>query len=221
MKGLVIMGAAGHGREVAACIRAIAVTSIHLPELIGFLDDDVSRHGTIVAGLPVLGARGGINDQELHFALGVGYPETKYRLIQGFRHANTAWPTLIHPSAVIHERVTCGQGTLIQSGCILTVDITIRDYVTLNVGATVSHDCTIDDFATISPGAHIAGNVTIGEGAMIGIGATILQGVTVGAWATVAAGATVIEDVGPNAVVGGVPARLIRMRNRDWHIRPT
>jgi acetyltransferase-like isoleucine patch superfamily enzyme len=44
----------------------------------------------------------------------------------------------------------------------------------------------------------------------VGVNATILPGVTIGEQAFVAAGAVVTEDVPPRAVVGGVPARIIR-----------
>ena len=53
--------------------------------------------------------------------------------------------------------------------------------------------------------------VHIGKNAWIGAGATILPGVTVGENAVVAAAAVVTKDVPANAIVGGNPAKLIRM----------
>ena len=47
--------------------------------------------------------------------------------------------------------------------------------------------------------------------AWIGAGATILPGVTVGENAVVAAAAVVTKDVPANAIVGGNPAKLIKM----------
>lgn len=47
--------------------------------------------------------------------------------------------------------------------------------------------------------------------AWIGAGATILPGVTIGKNAIVAAGAVVNKDVPDTAIVGGIPARLIKM----------
>ncbi|MFP1632529.1 DapH/DapD/GlmU-related protein [Zhengella sp. ZM62] len=54
--------------------------------------------------------------------------------------------------------------------------------------------------------------VTIGHDVWIGHGATILPGVTVGNGAVIGAGAVVSKDVEPYTIIGGVPARLIRLR---------
>ena len=55
--------------------------------------------------------------------------------------------------------------------------------------------------------------VLIQKNAWIGMGATICPGVTVGKYAVVAAGAVVTKDVPDYAVVGGVPAKIIRMQD--------
>jgi len=54
--------------------------------------------------------------------------------------------------------------------------------------------------------------VTIANDVWIGLGATIMPGVHIGDGAVVGAGAIVTRDVAPYAIVGGIPAKLIRYR---------
>ena len=55
-------------------------------------------------------------------------------------------------------------------------------------------------------------DVTIEEDVWIGANVTILKGVTVGRSSIVAAGSLVIKDVPPYSIVGGVPAKVIKMK---------
>jgi len=55
----------------------------------------------------------------------------------------------------------------------------------------------------------------IGNDVWIGANAIILQGVTIGDGAVIAAGAVVTKDVPPYAIVGGVPAKVIKYRFSD------
>ena len=48
---------------------------------------------------------------------------------------------------------------------------------------------------------------------LVGANAVVLEGIHVGANAVVAAGAVVTENVPENAVVAGIPARIIKQRD--------
>ena len=61
----------------------------------------------------------------------------------------------------------------------------------------------------------IAKEVKIGNDIWIGCNVTILSGVTVGDGAIIAAGAVVTKDVPPYAIVGGVPAKVIKFRDDE------
>ncbi len=55
--------------------------------------------------------------------------------------------------------------------------------------------------------------VRVGHNVWVGYGACILRGVSVGDNSVIGTSAVVTKDVPDNAVVGGVPAKLIRMRD--------
>jgi maltose O-acetyltransferase len=56
--------------------------------------------------------------------------------------------------------------------------------------------------------------IHIGDDIWIGARVVVLPGVTVGSGAIIAAGAVVTSDVSPFAIVGGNPARVLRMRGQ-------
>jgi len=57
--------------------------------------------------------------------------------------------------------------------------------------------------------------VAVGSDVWIGDGAVVMEGCSIGDGAIIAASAVVVDDVPPYAIVGGVPARLIRYRFND------
>ncbi|MGI8632923.1 MAG: acyltransferase [Solirubrobacterales bacterium] len=62
-------------------------------------------------------------------------------------------------------------------------------------------------------------DVEIGNNVWIGYGACILRGVRVGDNAAIGTNAVVTHDVPANAVVGGIPARVLRMRDTPSSLR--
>lgn len=60
--------------------------------------------------------------------------------------------------------------------------------------------------------AFSKGNIVVNDDVWIGYGATIMSGVQIGQGAVIASGAIVTKNVPPYAIVGGVPAKIIKYR---------
>jgi acetyltransferase-like isoleucine patch superfamily enzyme len=58
----------------------------------------------------------------------------------------------------------------------------------------------------------LVGDIRIGDDVWVGCSVQILPGVTIGNGAVIAAGSLVNKDVPENAIVAGVPAKIIKYR---------
>lgn len=63
------------------------------------------------------------------------------------------------------------------------------------------------------------GDIIIDDDVWIGYGAIVMSGVHIGQGAVIGAGAVVTKDVPPYAIVGGVPAKIIKYRFDDELIK--
>lgn len=110
--------------------------------------------------------------------------------------------------------VTVGEQTFLNRDCKLIARRSITIGRRCQIGWEVS--ITDSDFHQIVGGAPATAPVVIGDHVWIGAKAMVSKGVRIGDGAVVAAGAVVVDDVPPAALVGGVPARVIR-QGVDWH----
>lgn len=61
----------------------------------------------------------------------------------------------------------------------------------------------------------VRGDIVVGSDVWTGYGSWIMSGVTIGHGAVVATGSVVTKDVPPYAIVGGIPAKLIKYRHTE------
>ena len=97
--------------------------------------------------------------------------------------------------------IYCYKNINIGNDVMIAEDVMIRD--------SNNHSIQYEGYVKDAP-------VTIGNHVWIGARATILPGVRIGDGAVVAAGAVVTKDVPANALVGGVPAKIIK-EEISWH----
>ena len=127
-------------------------------------------------------------------------------------------------------KIRSHEGTVsIGAKTVLGQDCTISSYQHVSIG----RECVVADRVMLIDFDHgmvdverpirLQGiykrDVRVGHNVWIGYGACILRGVTIGDNAVIGTSAVVTRDVPANAVVGGVPARLIRMREEPRRLR--
>ena len=147
-------------------------------------------------------------------------PGVKFEIGRSARVKLGRWSWIGHGCKVrVHEgELSIGAKTVLGQEC------TISCFQSISIG----RECIIADRAMMIDFDHgmveverpiraqgiYKRDVRIGHNVWVGYGACILRGVTVGDNAVVGTSAVVTTDVPDDAVVGGVPAKLIRRRER-------
>jgi acetyltransferase-like isoleucine patch superfamily enzyme len=104
----------------------------------------------------------------------------------------------------IVERIEVGRHAMIASGC-----------------RFIDHNHGIASGMPMGSQPAISAPIRIGNDVWIGANAVILMGAEIGDGAIVGAGAVVTHSVLPGAIVGGVPAKLLRFRMKDDDVAQT
>lgn len=214
MKKLILFGASNFGDEIVQLFRDINKSS-HTAQwdIIGFLDDNLEVIGKVRNGIPVLGTKEWItkNDiNEIYFVCVIGNPKIKAKVVQYLKTNGAKFASGIHPSVIISETSTVGEGTVITAGNILTTNIKVGNHIIINLACTVGHYSIIGDYSTINPGINISGDVVLGEGVLLGTNSTILEKMKVGDYSIIGAGAVVTKEIPPNVTAVGIPAKIIK-----------
>ncbi len=131
------------------------------------------------------------------------------------------------------ETFRLGQNGFVAAGAYITGDVTLGNHCTVNPYATIrgkfrggdgvrigAYACIVGfnhGFARtdipIHEQPHTSKGIVIGDDVWVGANVTIVDGVTVGSHTVLAGGAVVTKDVPDFAIVGGNPAKILRMRH--------
>ena len=201
------------------------------------------RHGGLLTLLRFMRRRGMLNLKYARLVLRLGY----YKLRFGRRLLPDGL-AFIGAGAVLQigkqARIEIGRWSWLGHGCKLRAH---EGVISVGAKTVLGQECTISAYQHVSIGRECViadrvmlidfdhgmvevdrpirlqgiykRDVRVGNNVWIGYGACILRGVTVGDNAVIGTNAVVTRDVPENAVVAGVPARVIRMRDEPTQMR--
>ena len=146
---------------------------------------------------------------------------TKIRWRKKNSHNLTQAKTYFDIDAVTVGKATYGMLNVLTNG--INAHLTIGNYCSIadNVTFILSAEHPLNTISTYpfkakmmsqGPEALSKGNITVADDVWICNNSLIMSGVNIGQGAVVAAGSVVTKDVPPYAIVGGVPAKVIKYR---------
>lgn len=126
--------------------------------------------------------------------------------------------TVIYPGVWIYpgKGLTIGNDVDIAFGVIITTKggVTIGDRTLIGYRSqllSANHNIPLGKGKFFGAG-HTYGPIDIKNDVWIGANTIILPNITIGEGAVIAAGSVVTKDVSPFTIVGGIPARIIKIR---------
>jgi len=206
-KKISIIGSGTYGEVIYELVSLLGY------EVHGFYDDNKSKHGNYINSVPVLGDIDyeKIDIKDKNFVVAIGDNEIRRNISTNIVRRGGILPTLIHPSVIISESATIGNGCVLHANSFIWTNVNIDDFSIISVNANIAHHTTIKTGTFISTGANVGANISIEDNSFIGIGAILMTGVkSIGRSSVIGAGAVVIRNVPEYSVVVGNPGKVIR-----------
>lgn len=206
---LIVIGAGGHAKVLIDALLTRAAN------VVGLTDNDPSKAGTSVLGIPVIGDDRAIDrllPAEVILVNGigsVGRPDLRRQIFEAFKARGYEFATVQHPSAIVSPHAQMLEGVQLMAGSVVQAGAAIGCNSIVNTKASVDHDCKVGAHVHIAPGVTLSGNVEIADNVHVGANSTILQNIHIGAGCVIGAGTVVVRNLPSNANVCGVPARNI------------
>ena len=199
MKNLIFVGTGAVAAEntcyVTTAEYKIEGDLVRLKGYIGDGDDLKKYHSHYDFSAPILG---GVKDYQIdeddRFIIAINNPVIRRRIAEELKTRGAKFANLIHPSCVIAEDATIGEGNIISPYSILGPKAVLGNFNGLTSYSAISHDCVVGDFNSFSS-VVVCGYCHIGNNNTFYIKSTVAPSITVGNDCIIQAGMLVDKDV--------------------------
>lgn len=140
-KGLLIIGAGGHGKVVKEVAEAVGYDKIV------FLDDNSEEAVGKIAD-----SKQFVQEYQAAF-VGIGNNKFRNELLQRLEQEGYEIPVLLHPTAYISKTAVIGKGTVVEPKAIVNANSKVGSGCIISVGAIVDHDVVLEDCVHVNAGA--------------------------------------------------------------------
>ena len=208
MTKILIIGAGGYGRELLQWIKDINGVKPTW-EIAGFLDDNLNALDEIECDFPILGRVSDWHpsDNEV-FALAIGTPRTKEKIVASMKARGAVFATVIHPTAILTPFSKYGEGLVMFPQSKLSANSNVGDFVTI-LSSGIGHDVKIGDYTTVSGACSILRNAKIGKRVFLASNVAISNDIVIGDDAYIGIGSVVMKDVEVGRKTFCNPARVL------------
>ncbi len=125
--------------------------------------------------------------------------------------------SVIHNRCEISNSAVIGEGVIIKSGAVISVEAHIEDNVTIMDNTYIGHGCVVADHTHISSNVTFGGDVKMGCCSFVGAGVCIKERIRIGKHAVIGIGTTVVKDI-PDDTVCYNEKKMVFCDNKDMDI---
>ncbi|MGJ1445032.1 acetyltransferase [Sphingobacterium spiritivorum] len=204
----VIIGAGGFGRELLSFINHSRKYGVNVPNIVGFLDDDLAALDKFNLNLQVIDSlfNNDLNKYE-SILLAINNSNIKRDI---FCNTDPSKITgFVHHTCIIGDRTKIDQSVVLFPNVIISCDAVVSKGVFVNCGSQIGHDVFIDEFTNIMANVDLGGHCKVGKNVLLGTGSTIYPGVKIANNTIVGAGSVIFRNIKEPGTYVGNPAKRI------------
>lgn len=212
-KPLIIIGGAGHGSIIEACVNDNRSRYNDLEwEIKGYCND----FDTKVDCYPVLGKICDIPrliQEGYYFAWGIHLIAKNHltaKIFEGLDIADERWATIIHKSAFIDKSVVLEPGVFVMYNAYIAPRTHIGKCTMIKANTNIGHDVEIGTISHIAMGATIVSYSKIGCCSDIAIGASMLAHTSIGNYSMLGAASLLTTNIPDEEIWVGSPAKYLK-----------